>query len=76
MIYNNAVTLIQAYYGTGPTKSYFVGCSEGGREALLMAQRYPTYFDGIQAGSPAKHPSHMWMGYSPAQTRLTPISCT
>ena len=60
--HDNAIPLIQAYYGTGPTKSYFVGCSEGGREALLMAQRYPTYFDGIQAGSPAKYPSHMWIG--------------
>jgi feruloyl esterase len=60
--HDNAIPLIHAYYGTGPNKSYFVGCSEGGREALLMAQRYPTYFDGIQAGSPAKHPSHMWIG--------------
>ena len=60
--HDNAIPLIQAYYGSGPTKSYFVGCSEGGREALLMAQRYPTYFDGIQAGSPAKYPPHMWIG--------------
>jgi feruloyl esterase len=59
---NNAVQLIRGFYGTKPHYSYFVGCSEGGREALLMAQRYPTYFDGIQAGSPAKHPSHMWIG--------------
>jgi feruloyl esterase len=60
--HDNAIPLISAYYGTGPSKSYFTGCSEGGREALLMAQRYPTYFDGIQAGSPAKYPSHMWIG--------------
>ena len=60
--HDNAIPLIQAYYGSGPNKSYFVGCSEGGREALLMAQRYPTYFDGIQAGSPAKYPPHMWIG--------------
>jgi len=60
--HDNAIPLVQAYYGTPPTKSYFVGCSEGGREALLMAQRYPTYFDGIQAGSPAKYPPHMWIG--------------
>ncbi len=60
--HDNAIPLIQTYYGAGPNKSYFVGCSEGGREALLMAQRYPTYFDGIQAGSPAKNPPHMWIG--------------
>ncbi len=60
--HDNALPLINAFYGAPPNKSYFVGCSEGGREALLMAQRYPTYFDGIQAGSPAKNPTHMWIG--------------
>ncbi len=60
--HDNAIPLLSTYYGRPPKKSYFIGCSEGGREALLMAQRYPTYFDGIQAGSPAKYPSHMWIG--------------
>jgi feruloyl esterase len=48
-----AKTLIRAYYGTGPTKSYFDGCSQGGREGLILAQRFPTDFDGIISGSPA-----------------------
>jgi feruloyl esterase len=62
LTHDNAMALMQAYYGKGPKKSYIVGCSEGGREGLLMAQRYPTYFDGIVSGSPAMHPSHMWVG--------------
>ncbi|MDP9049567.1 MAG: tannase/feruloyl esterase family alpha/beta hydrolase, partial [Acidobacteriota bacterium] len=48
-----AKTLIHAYYGDGPTKSYYDGCSQGGREGLIFAERFPTDFDGIIAGSPA-----------------------
>ena len=44
--------LIQVYYGQAPRRSYYVGCSEGGREAMMMSQRFPTYFDGILACSP------------------------
>lgn len=35
-----------------PMRSYFIGCSEGGREAMLMSQRFPERFDGIAAGAP------------------------
>lgn len=45
--------LIAAFYTKAPDKTYFMGCSNGGREALIAAQRYPSDFDGIVAGDPA-----------------------
>lgn len=48
-----AKALIAAYYGKPAKYSYFAGCSDGGREALMEAQRYPHDFDGITAGAPA-----------------------
>ncbi|OXM54885.1 tannase/feruloyl esterase family alpha/beta hydrolase [Amycolatopsis alba DSM 44262] len=48
-----AKQIITAYYGTPPKKSYFRGCSNGGREGMLLAQRYPRDFDGVLASSPA-----------------------
>ena len=44
--------LIAIYYGRAPQRSYFAGCSEGGREGVMMALKYPTYFDGILACAP------------------------
>lgn len=41
---------LQRYYGKSPDSSYFVGCSSGGRQAMMMSQRLPSYFDGIVAG--------------------------
>jgi len=47
-----AKALIQVYYGQAPRRSYYVGCSEGGREAMMMSQRFPADYDGILACSP------------------------
>jgi feruloyl esterase len=50
-----AKKLMKAYYGQEQKFSYFVGCSDGGREALMAAQRYPNDYNGIIAGAPAAH---------------------
>ncbi|MCQ4159473.1 tannase/feruloyl esterase family alpha/beta hydrolase [Roseomonas sp. GC11] len=48
-----AKQITAAFYGRGPAYSYFSGCSDGGREALMEAQRFPEDFDGIIAGAAA-----------------------
>ena len=54
-----AKTVVRNYYGEEPAYSYFEGCSTGGRQGLMEAQRYPTDFDGIVAGAPANHYQEM-----------------
>ena len=53
-----AQSLLRTAYNTAPTRSYFEGCSNGGREALMSAQRNPSLFDGIIARAPA----YNWAG--------------
>ena len=48
-----AKQIVAQHYGKPAAHAYFMGCSTGGREGMLMAQRYPAYFDGIVVGAPA-----------------------
>lgn len=59
----HAEAIIDAYYGKRPDRRYFFGCSDGGREGLMEAQRYPEDFDGIVAGAPAYDWSHHFTGF-------------
>ena len=57
-----AKQIIARHYGRPVSKSYFAGCSTGGREAMLTVQRHPTYFDGIVAGAPAMRTNFSGIG--------------
>lgn len=48
-----AKSIVSQYYGKPPHHSYMAGCSNGGREAMIAAERYPSLFDGVIAGDPA-----------------------
>jgi hypothetical protein len=68
-----ALKVVSAAYGVLPRKSYFEGCSTGGKEALMAVQRNPTLFDGVIARAPAFN----WVSYNgafhrTAQTLATP----
>lgn len=62
----NGKRLTAALYETAPRYSYYVGCSKGGQQGLMEAQRYPADYDGIVAGAPAQNSTrsylagHLW----------------
>jgi hypothetical protein len=63
----HAKSLIAALYGSGPAYSYYTGCSTGGKQGLMEAQRFPEDYDGIVAGDPANYwtmqmASEVWDG--------------
>jgi len=57
-----AKEMISRYYGRSADHSYYVGCSTGGREGMIMSQRYPSYFDGVVSGDPAMRTGHSNLG--------------
>jgi Tannase and feruloyl esterase len=67
---------VKAFYGDLPQHSYFANCSNGGRQALMEAQRYPEDYDGILAGAPANYWTHLLASalYDAQTTTLDPLS--
>jgi len=66
--------IVAEHFGKNADHSYFVGCSTGGREAMIVSQRYPTYFDGIVAGAPAMRTGYSNLGLRWATTTLNAIA--
>ena len=57
-----AKALAQAFYGKLPERAYWIGCSSGGYEGLMEAQRFPADYDGIVAGAPANNWTRLMAG--------------
>ncbi len=57
-----AKALVEAFYGTPAQRSYWIGCSSGGYEGLMEAQRFPADYDGIVAGAPANNWTRLMAG--------------
>lgn len=65
-----AQLMIADYYGRPARRRYFIGCSNGGRQALMAAQRYPDDWDGVLAGSPAVQWTKQLATFAAIQQRL------
>ena len=57
-----AKAITEAFYAKAPERSYFIGCSSGGYEGLMEAQRFPDDYDGIVAGMPANNWTRLMAG--------------
>ena len=69
-----AKQIVTQYYGQPARYSYFVGCSTGGREGMLMTQRYPSYFDGVVSGDPAMRTGFSQIGNNWAAVAFNEIA--
>jgi Tannase and feruloyl esterase len=66
--------IIAHYYGQPAKHSYYDGCSTGGREGMLMSERYPMYFDGIISGDPAMRTGYSNIGLTYARNAFAEIA--
>jgi hypothetical protein len=69
-----AKQIVALHYGSPAHHAYFVGCSTGGREAMMMSQRFPRYFDGIVAGAPAARTNYSNLALRWAATALNEVA--
>jgi feruloyl esterase len=69
-----AKTILSRHYGRPASRSYFAGCSTGGREAMLAAQRFPMEFDGVVAGAPAMRTYYAVLGTDWVNVQLNPVA--
>jgi len=69
-----AKQIVAAHYGRPSHHSYWVGCSTGGREGMIMSQRFPDYFDGIVAGAPAMRTNYSNLALRWMATNLNAIA--
>ncbi len=67
---STAKRLAQVHYGSTPRRAYFNGCSTGGRQGLISAQRFPDDFDGIVVGAPVLSSSGTMLSYAQNQRAL------
>ena len=69
-----AKTIIARHYQQPIARSYYTGCSTGGREAMLAAQRYPAEFDGVIAGAPAMRTNYAALGTDWVNVQLNQVA--
>ena len=69
-----AKAIVAHYYGQPARRSYFTGCSTGGREGMLASARYPEQFDGIVAGAPAMRTGNSNIGLAWANAAFSQIA--
>jgi pimeloyl-ACP methyl ester carboxylesterase len=66
--------IVGQFFGKRAHHNYYVGCSTGGREAMMMSQRFPTEYDGIVAGAPAMRTNYSNLGLRWVHTALNAIA--